>query len=151
MAASAWKIFWTAKNRMGLTGFNLGTAAGFRMSLHKTAASALLSGSAVSKYSSIGNTAASAGCNLSVDGQVLSNPSWALSAGSTWVWDIDDEVFTPTAAACTSIRYAVIRLSVGAASGYPLCYAALSTTAFPVGDGSSLTVQMAGTGVFTLT
>lgn len=144
MVASAWKVFWTAKKRMGLTGFNLATGSGFRMSLHKTAASANLLSSNVSTYGSIGSGAGGVG-GISTDGQALGLATWTLS-GSTYTFDTSNEIYSPSGAAMTSVRYAVIRLSVAAASGYPLCYAALSTIAFDVGDGSSLTVQMAATG-----
>jgi hypothetical protein len=37
-----------------------------------------------------------------------------------------------------------------AGTGYPVCYAALSTGSFQVSSGNTLTVQMAAGGVFTL-
>ena len=147
MVAGAWTVFWNAKKRMGLTGYQLDTG-NFRMSLHKTAASALLTSGNVSTYGSIGNTATGGG--VSGDGQVLNSISWTIS-GSAYVFDCSNETWSPTTSALTSVRYGVIRLSVGATSGFPLCYAALSTTAFTVGADSTLTVQMATTGIFTLT
>ena len=147
MVAGAWTVFWNAKKKMGLSGFQLDTG-NFRMSLHKTSASANLTSSFISVYSSIGSTASGGG--VSADGQVLDAPTWTLS-GSAYKFDCSNETWSPTSSALTSVRYGVIRLSVGATSGFPLCYAALSTVAFDVGASSTLTVQMATTGVFTLT
>jgi hypothetical protein len=150
LGASAWSVFWTAKKRMGLTGFSLGTGTAFRMSLHKTAASSNLLSGNVSIFTSIGNKASGGG--VSVDGQNLANATWTSSAAGVYKFDADDEVYSPTSSTLSSVRYAVIRLSSGAnTSGFPLCYAALSTAAFDVGGGSTLTVQMATTGIFTLT
>ena len=66
-------------------------------------------------------------------------------------WDVADPVFTANTSALGGVRYAVIYLS-GASAGATklLCYAALSTTAFNVAIGNTLTVQMAAGGVFTL-
>jgi hypothetical protein len=120
------------------------------MSLHKTAASANLLSGFVSIFTSIGNKASGGG--VSVDGQSLASCTWVSSAAGVYRFNCADEVYSPTSSVLSSVRYAVIRYSVGAVtSGYPLCYAALSTTAFDVGAGSTLTVQIATTGIFTLT
>jgi hypothetical protein len=150
MGASPWSVFWTAKKRMGLTGFSLGTSNAFRMSLHQTAASANLMSGNVSIYSSIASQ--SSGGGVSVAGQVLSNAAWASSAAGVYRFDCDNEQWAPTGSNLSAVRYAVIRLSSGStSSGFPLCYAALSTAEFNVNADSTLTVQIATTGVFTLT
>lgn len=150
MAASAWSVFWTAKHRMGLTtsGFNLSGAI-MRMSLHRTAASANLLTGFASTFGSISFMASGGGVNA--EGLTLSAVTWT-GTGGVETFDCSNKVYSPTNSALTSVRYAVIRMSSGAVtSGFPLCYAALSTTAFDVGAGSTLTVQMATTGIFTLT
>ncbi len=78
--------------------------------------------------------------------------TWAagVSAG-VQKFDCTDPVFTASASDITNVRYAVIRKSVSATGGHPLCFAALSTAAFTVSTGNTLTIQMATTGVFTLT
>ena len=121
------------------------------MSLHRTSASALLSTTGISTYTSLGFQCSGGG--ISTAGQVLGLNTWLSTAAGVQTFDCSNEVYSPTGgSALTSDRYAVIRQSAtGTSSGYPLCYAALSTTAFDVGSGSTLTVQMAGTGIFTLT
>jgi len=149
MAASAWAVFHTAKHRMGETGFSLSGGI-FRMSLHRTAVSANLSGNAVSTFGSVSFMASGGGVN--VEGQTLDTVTWVSSASGVQRFDCANEVYSPTSSALTSVRYAVIRLSAAAVtSGFPLCYAALSATAFDVGAGSTLTIQIATTGIFTLT
>ena len=151
MAASAWSVFHTAKRRMGQTtsGFNLGGAI-MRMSLHQTAASANLSANGVSIFTSIGSKSSGGADN--VNGQTLGAVTWVSSAAGVYRFDCSNEVYSPVTSVLSAVRYAVIRMSVGAVtSGYPLCYAALSTVEFDVGASSTLTVQMATTGIFTLT
>lgn len=151
MAASAWSVFHTAKHRMGVASIGFSLSAGkMRMSLHKTSASANLSANGVSTFGSISFMASGGGVN--VEGQTLDSVTWVSSAAGVQRFDCANEVYSPTSSALTSVRYAVIRASSGAVtSGFPLCYAALSTTAFDVGAGSTLTVQLATTGIFTLT
>jgi hypothetical protein len=92
------------------------------------------------------------GGGVNIEGQTLDSVTWTSTSPGVYTFDCANEVYTPTASALTSVRYAVIRVSNTAiTSGFPLCYAALSTTAFDVGAGSTLTVQMATTGIFTLT
>ena len=78
---------------------------------------------------------------------------WTTGASAgAYKWDVTDPVFTASGAALNNIRYAVIRLSSGSTtSGFPLCYAALSTAQFNVSSGNTLTIQMNANGVFTLT
>ena len=150
MAASAWSVFWTAKKRLGQTGFSLSTTTKFRMSLHKTSASANLLSGVASTFGQISFMASGGGVNA--EGQTLDSPTWASTAAGVYTFDCANEVYSPTSSALTSVRYAVIRMSSGAVtSGFPLCYAALSTQSFDVGADSTLTVQMATTGIFTLT
>jgi hypothetical protein len=151
MAASAWSVFWSAKHRMGesaTTGLSLSGAI-LRMSLHRTAASANLLSGNVSTFGSISFMASGGGVN--VEGQTLSGTTWT-GTGGVETFDTSNMVYSPTSSALTSVRYCVIRQSnTAVTSGFPICYAALSTTAFDVGAGSTLTVQMATSGIFTLT
>jgi hypothetical protein len=154
MAASAWSVFWTAKKRLGNSGFSLGNSptSNFRMSLHRSVASLsnnLLSGN-VSTFGSISFMSSGGGVNA--EGLTLTGVTWTSTAAGVYTFDASNKTYSPTSSALTSVRYAVIRLSnTAVTSGFPLCYAALSTASFDVGAGSTLTVQMATTGIFTLT
>jgi len=151
MAASAWSVFWSAKHRMGnsaTTGLSLSGAV-LRMSLHRTAASDNLLTGFASTFGSISFMASGGAVNA--EGQTLSGTTWT-GAGGVETFDTSNMVFSPVNSALTSVRYAVIRQSNSAVtSGFPICFAALSSTAFDVGAGSTLTVQLATAGIFTLT
>jgi hypothetical protein len=144
-------VFWRAKKRMGdggANGFTIGSGK-WRMSLHKTEASANLLSANVSTYGSI--SFMSSGGGINAEGLTLTNVVWSLS-NSTYIFDCDNRTWSPVTSNLSEVRYAVIRQSAGAVtSGFPICYAALSTAEFDVNAASTLTVQIAATGVFTLT
>lgn len=148
MAASAWVIFDRAKHYIGDGTIDL-SGGEFRISLHKTSASANLVGDITIK-SSVGSEISATG-GYAAGGQSLSSPLWTngASAGEQ-KWDATDPIFTASGASLNNIRYAVIATSVTATSGVLLCYAALSTAQFNVSSGNTLTVQMNSSGIFTL-
>ena len=148
MAASAWEVFDVAKKTIGVGTMAL-SAAGFKMSLHSQTASTNLSG-AITAWSSIGSELTAAN-NYAAGGLALSGQVWTTGASAgQYKFDVTDPVFTASGGAWTSIRFAVIYKSTGAGTGRPLCYAALSTAGFGLSDGSTLTVQINASGVFTL-
>lgn len=146
MAADAWTLFNSAKHKIGNGDIDLSSGV-FRMSLHRTSASANVVG-AISVFSSVGDECAGGGYVATT----LNGTQWAAgtSAGQQ-KWDNTDPVITASASALSAVRYAVIRQSSDSTtSGFLLCYAALSTTDFDVTTGQTLTVQFNATGVFTL-
>jgi hypothetical protein len=149
MAASAWEVFDIAKKLIGNNTISLSATAGWNMTLHSQTASTNLSG-ATTTWGSIGSELTAAN-KYSTGGKAITGVTWAtgLSAGQ-YAWSTSNVVFTASGGGWTSIRYAVIMFSIGAATGYPLCYAALSTAGFPLTDGNTLTVQINANGVFTL-
>jgi len=151
MAASAWTVFNQAKHNMGLGNFDL-SGGTFKMTLFRTSVSANIT-SDVSTLTSLGSFTSTAGG--ADDTTALASLVWtgtASAGANTRKWDVADPVFTASTQAISSVRYAVIYMSTGASAGLSklLCYAALSTTEFPVSSGNTLTVQMAAGGVFTL-
>lgn len=160
MAASQWFIFDAAKFKIGNGTINLSAPNAFRMSLHRTSASALLTGlSAVTVFSSVGDQCSgggwgtsAAGARTNSNGLTLTGVSWGTGAsGGQQKWDCTDPVFTASASILSAVRFAVIRSSAGATtSGHLVCYAALSTAEFDVATSNTLTIQMAATGIFTL-
>ena len=148
MAASAWTVFDSAKHKLGNGDIDLSSDL-FRLSLHQTAASANLVGD-ITIFTSVGSKSSGGGHN--VEGITLAGVTWAAgtSAGQQ-KFDCTDPIITASASVLSAVRYAVIRSSAGAVtSGLLLCYAALSTAEFNVTTGNTLTIQMAGTGIFTL-
>jgi len=147
MAASAWTIFDRAKHKIATSTMPLSGGV-FRLSLHRTSASANLVGD-ITIFTSVGDQCSGGGYAA----VTLAGVAWTngASAGQQ-KWDVTDPIITASASTLSAVRYAVIRLSAGATtSGHLLCYAALSTAEFNVTTGNTLTIQMASTGVFTLT
>ena len=146
MAASAWTIFDSAKHKIGNAAINL-SAHTFRLSLHRTSASANLVGD-ITIFSSVADECSGGGYVA----RTLASVVWEAGASAgQQKFDCADPVFTASSSTLSAVRFAVIRKSAGATtSGLLLCYAALSTAEFDVSTGNTLTIQMASTGVFTL-
>ena len=151
MAASAWAVFPIAKKRLGLGTVSLSATAGWNMSLHSQGASVNLSnGAAITAWSSVGSELTAAN-KYTAGGKAISGVTWTTGASAgQYAFSTSNVIFTASGGGWTSIRYACIFFSQGATTGYPLCYAALSTAGFPLSDGSTLTVQINANGVFTL-
>jgi hypothetical protein len=148
MAASAWTIFDRAKHKIATSTMPLSGGI-FRLSLHRTSASANLTPGVITIFSEIGDQCSGGGYVA----RTLSGVAWTdgASAGQQ-KWDASDPVITASASILSGVRFAVIRLSAGTTtSGHLLCFAALSTAQFNVTTGNTLTIQMASTGIFTLT
>lgn len=151
MAASAWSVFNQAKHNLGLGNIDL-SGSTFKAMLFRTSASANLI-SDISALGSVGSFTSTA--SNADETATLGAIAWTGtgSAGAaTRKWDASDFVFTASSAAISNVRYCVIYQS-GASAGNSLlvCYAALSSAAFPVASSNTLTVQLAAGGVFTLT
>jgi hypothetical protein len=145
MAASAWTVFDSAKHKIGNGDIDLSSHT-FRLSLHRTSASANLAGD-ITIFTSVGDQCSGGGYAAGT----LAGVAWTSDGGSGQKWDVTDPVFTASASTLSAVRYAVIRKSAGAVtSGLLLCYAALSTAEFNVTTGNTLTIQMHANGVFTL-
>jgi len=140
MAASAWTMFPRGRHHIGTQSLSAGT---YRLTLHKTAASANLSASAITTWASIGNECSGGGLSATA----LASLAWtAGTSANISKWDAADIVITASGSDITNVRFAVIRLSTSASGGLPICYAALSTAAFTVSTGNTLTIQLATTG-----
>lgn len=154
MAAGTWKIFGAAKKYIGNGTITLGAGV-FKMSLHRASASAaLLLLSTNSTFASIpGEISATGGYVAAGRNLVPATGSWGSVSAKTmkFYYTAAGLVFTASGAALNNIKYAVIRNSTGAGAGKILCYVTLSTAAFTVSSGNTLTISPAATGVFTLT
>jgi hypothetical protein len=120
-----------------------------RAKLFKGQAAASVSAAAgLSLLSEIGTTNEAANCSV----KTLANTSLAkLSAGAlTAKFDCDDVIFTATGGNIGSAQYLVIFQSASAGGGPLLCWNKLSTAAFDVTSGNTLTVTMPTAGLFVI-
>lgn len=154
MAAGTWKIYAKAKKLIGAGTITLGAGV-FKMSLHRTSASAaILVLSTRSTFASIpGEISATGGYVAGGRNLVPATAQWTVGASAKqykFTYTTIGLVFTGSGAALNNIRYALIRNSTGAGAGKVLCFCTLSTAAFTIANGNTLTISPAATGVFTL-
>lgn len=154
MAAGTWKIYANAKKLIGNGGITLGAGV-FKMQLHRTSASAaILVLSTRSTNASIpGEISARGGYAANGRNLLPATGSWAVGASAKqykFFYSTVGLIFTASNSALNNIRYALIRNSTGAGAGKLLCFCTLSTAAFTIAIGNTLTVAPATTGVFTL-
>ncbi len=153
MAAGAWKLFGKAKKLIGSGTITLGAGV-FKMSLHRASASAkLLLLSTVSTFASVpGEISAVGGYATGGRNLLPATGTWAsISAkGFKFAQSTVGLVFTASGASLKNIKYAVIRNSTGAGAGKVICYCTLSTAAFSIATGNTLTITPAATGFFSL-
>jgi len=150
MAATAWAFYHEAKHKLAVgdtSGFNL-SADIFRLAIYTTAATAPADLLTLTIQSQISSECS--GGNYSAGGKTLSNTTWTATATSVQKFDGDDWVITASGSAITSVLFGVICNSIAATSGFLLCFSQLSTAAFDVTSGNTLTVQMNAAGIFTL-
>jgi hypothetical protein len=149
MAAQPWTVFVAAKQNLGLGVVNLsGEASKHYITLFQQGASTNLSGASV--LSSIG--AFTVPGSLDSIGE-LGGVTWTGVASvndGTRRWDSNDLTFTASGATLSGVRIAVIWQSTSAGGGPVIAYSSLSSSAFDVTTGNTLTIQMNASGIFTL-
>lgn len=154
MAVGTWKIYAKAKKYLGNGTITLGAGV-FKMSLHRTAASAnIIVLSTRSTFASIGN-------EISARGGYAANGRNIVPATGLWTVGTSAKqykftmtaaglVFTASGSSLVDIRFALIRNSTGAGAGKVLCFASLSSAQFTITSPNTLTILPAATGIFTL-
>jgi len=154
MAVGTWKIYAKAKFYLGNGTITLGAGV-FKMSLHRTAASAAINVvSTRSTFASIGNEISARG-GYAVGGRNLvpATGSWVVGASAKqykFTMSTIGVVFTASNSNLNQIRYALIRNSTGTTAGKVLCFCSLSSAEFNITSPNTLTILPAATGIFTL-
>lgn len=161
MAAQAWKIYGIAKRKLGNNTAGIRLDSGiFKMSLHRSAATANITDlTGITTFGSILNEISSRGgypTSGSTGGNSLPPAAGQWTQGASneqmkWTYTTAGIVFTASNSDLINIKFACIHYSSGAVnSGFPLCYASLSSAQFTISSPNTLTVLPAATGVFTL-
>ena len=154
MAVGTWKIYAKAKFYLGNGTITLGAGV-FKMSLHRTAASAnIVVLSTRSTFASIGNEISARG-GYAVGGRNLvpATGQWVVGASAKqykFTMSTIGLVFTASNSNLNQIRYALIRNSTGTTAGKVLCFCSLSSAEFTISSPNTLTILPAATGIFTL-
>lgn len=148
MAATAYAFYNSAKHKLAIGGINL-SADNFRFALYKTAATSPADLATLTAQSQISNECT--GGAYTQYGELLTSVTWGTgtSAGQQ-KFDVGDLVITASGSAISAVLFGVIVKSTSASDGALLCYSQLSTAAFDVTSGNTLTIQQPAAGVFTL-
>ncbi len=154
MAAGPWKIYAKAKKYIGNGTITLGAGV-FKMQLHRASASAaILVLSTRSTNASIpGEISATGGYATGGRNVAPATAKWTVGASAKQIkftYTTSGLVFTASGAALNNIKYALLRNSTGAGAGKLLCFCTLSTAAFTVTSGNTLTIAPNASGVFTM-
>ena len=146
MAAGAWTFYNIARKKLADGSFDLDTNA-FRMSLYTSASNAATL--TLSTRTSVTSEVTEAN-GYSSSGKPLASVTWATGA-SAKVYRFNCAAIVWTAAACSisGIKFAVIWQSTGVADKL-LCFSQLSTAAFSVTSGNTLTITPSASGIFEL-
>ena len=149
MAAGTFTMYSSAKVKLATSGGVDLDSAVLRAKLFKGQAAASVSAAAgISLFSQIGTTNAAANCSVKTLGTVTLAK---LSAGAvTAKWDCADLVITATGGNIASAQYLVIYQSNSAGGGPLVCWNKLSTAAFSVTSGNTLTITMPAAGLFVI-
>jgi hypothetical protein len=154
MAVGTIKLYTRAKRYIGTGAITL-NAGVFKMALLRTSASAI-----ILKVTNGGiSTWASLVGEISATGGYVAGGRNLLPATGKWTVGVSTKamkftqstvglVFTANGGALTNVRYMVIRNSTGAAAGKVLCFVTLSTAAFTISTGNTLTITASTTGGF---
>jgi hypothetical protein len=157
MAASAWRVPGRTKRNLGRGTIVLHTGV-FKMSLHRSSASAVLAGSlsvgGISAWQQVIAELTNGVGNYTKGGKSVPAAKWSTGVSNKvlkFYYTTGGIVFTGSGAALNNIRYAVVRMSgATTSSGSLVCYAALSTAMFTINSGNTLTILPATNGVFQL-
>ena len=150
IAAGTWKIYAKAKKYLGNGTIILGAGV-FKMQLHRASASAAI------LVLSTRSTAASIPGEISATGGYAAGgrnigPAtghWTVGASAKqykFTYTTAGLIFTASGASLSNIKYALIKNSAGKI----LCFCTLSTAAFTITSGNTLTITPHSNGVFTL-
>ena len=143
MAASAWRVYNKAKKFLMTGAIDLDTSA-MRMKIMKGTKAAAVSDYTRSTFASLTHMTS----NITTPLRTLTNVAVTAGASAKEIkFDFDDEVFTASGGNLSSVQYAVIGVSGGAA----LAWSKLSTAAFDVTSSNTLTIAIHESGAFTLT
>jgi hypothetical protein len=147
MAAGAWTFYNIAKKKLADGSIDLDTNS-FRMSLYTSASNAATV--TLSTRTSVTSEVTEAN-GYSSSGKPLASITWANGASAkVWRWNAAAIVWTAAAGSITGVKYAVIWQSSGVADKL-LCFSQLSTAAFNITSGNTLTITPSANGIFELT
>jgi hypothetical protein len=146
MAAGTWTLYNNARGKLVNGTLDLDTNV-FRVKLFKGQAAASVSASTLSLLSQIGTTNEAA--NMS-DYTLSAASIKALNGSATYKWSVPNLVITASGGDASSVQYAVVYNSLSAGGGHVLAWCKLSTAAFTVTSGNTLTINAPANGLLVI-
>lgn len=148
MAATAFTLYYSAKEYIGKGSIDLSSAGRFR--LHIITSGGNASTLTISTLGSLSNELAS-GSGYNRSGYSM-NTTWTSSAAGTWRFDSASVVVSASGGALNNIQWAVVVASTGASAkdtaNKLICVSKLSTASIDLSNGSTLTIDFNANGVF---
>ena len=142
-----------AKQYIGAGSIVLGSGI-FKMQLHRTSASATILVLSTRSVSTSIAAQISATGGWTTGGQTIPATKWTVGASAKvykFTYTTAGLIITASNSSLNNIRYALVRNSTSATGGKVLCFVTLSTAAFTINSGSTLTIGPNATGgVFAL-
>jgi|TARA_R110000823_G_scaffold314991_1_gene445229 hypothetical protein len=153
MAATAWQVYYKAKQYLGDNTIQLGTAQ-MRMvlaSAGSNAATLTLSNYVVGGASGLNGEVAAGGTYVQGGNAFTPTFSGGTVTAAKYTMATAGVAFTASGSNITGVKFAVIRSSATSTTGKLLCFCQLSSANFNVVAPNTLTVLPAAAGIFTLT
>ena len=153
MAATAWQVYYKAKQYLGDNTIQLGTAQ-MRMvlaSAGSNAATLTLSNYVVGGASGLTGEVAAGGTYVQGGNAFTPTFSGGAVAAAKYTLAAAGVAFTASGSNITGVKFAIIRSSASSTTGKLLCWCQLSSANFNVVAPNTLTVLPAAAGIFTLT
>ena len=155
MAVGTIKIYTRAKRYMQNGTITLGAGV-FKMMLLRASASAAIlkiSNGGISTWASLSTFEITAQGGYAANGRNIVPATGKLTVGSSvkqmkFTQSTIGVVFTANGAALNNIKYLAIRNSTGAGAGKLVGYCTLSTAAFTIANGNTLTITANASGFF---
>jgi len=147
MAAGTWKLYTIGKKRLANGTISL-SATTFKLYLAKSTSNAMSSRTTLAGLGSVTNKVASTSGFHATSGEALLAEKWSTDGASGYKFDCSVPVITALGSPISSVMYGIIATSGGTNL---LAVCSLSSAAFTVGAGSTLTITINASGVFSLT
>lgn len=147
MAAGTWKLFTQAKKKIANGTISL-SATTFKLFFAKSTSNVMSSRTTLGGLGSVTNKVASTSGYHATSGEALLAEKWSTDGASGYKFDCSAAVLTALGSPIGSVMYAIIATSGGT---HLLAVCSLSSAAFNINAGSTLTISMHANGVFSLT
>jgi hypothetical protein len=146
MGVGTWKLYTQSKRNIGRGTISL-SATNFKLHFAKSTSDAMSNRTTLSAWTQVTNKVAStSGLHNTTSGEALLAETWTSDGASGYKFDASAAILTALGTAISSVMFAIIAQS----GGKLVAVCSLSSAAFTINPGSTLTITMHANGVFAL-